>query len=143
MELRNGFSDPHEILDECVEVRLRHAADFSVIRETLTRIGVATKNRNVLYQNCYILSKFNRSKYYIVNYKEMLRLDGQNVPILDEDIAQTNSVANILAEWKLIILVDPMRCKSPLAPRGSIKIISHKEKGHWHLVPMYSIGKTN
>jgi hypothetical protein len=113
--------------------------DFLKVRETLTRIGVAAKNQNVLYQSCHILHK--QGKYYLVHFKELFALDGKPSNMSENDVARRNAIANLIAEWGLVKLVDPIRSKEPIAPLSQIKILPHKEKLDWELVAKYNIGK--
>jgi len=123
-----------------VEITLTKPDDFLKVRETLQRIGVAAKNENVLYQSCHILHK--RGAYAIVHFKEMFILDGKLSDLSDNDLARRNTIANLLAEWKLINIVDPEKTKTPPpAPLSQIKIISFREKGDWKLEAKYNIGK--
>lgn len=127
------------LVDEMLEVRLRTREDFLKIKETLTRIGVASKKDKVLYQSCHILHK--QGRYFIVHFKELFALDGKETNFSDEDRARRNTIANLLAEWELLDLNDPERSAAEVAPVSQIKIISHRDKDDWNLVPKYSIGK--
>ena len=126
-------------VESMVEVKLRSAEDFLKIRETLTRIGVASRRDKVLFQSCHILHK--QGRYYIVHFKELFALDGKPTNFSDEDKARRNTIANLLAEWELIDVVDPERTKDPVAPLNQIKILAHKEKHEWKLEAKYNIGK--
>ena len=126
-------------VENMVEVNLRSAEDFLKIRETLTRIGVASRRDKVLFQSCHILHK--QGRYYIVHFKELFALDGKPTNFSDEDKARRNTIANLLAEWELIDVVDPERTKDPVAPLNQIKILAHKEKHEWKLEAKYNIGK--
>jgi hypothetical protein len=126
-------------VDSMVEVKLRSAEDFLKIRETLTRIGVASRRDKVLFQSCHILHK--QGRYYIVHFKELFALDGKPTNFSEEDQARRNTIANLLAEWELIDIVDTERTKDPVAPLNQIKILAHKEKGEWKLEAKYNIGK--
>jgi len=129
-------------VENMVEVKLRSAEDFLKIRETLTRIGVASRRDKVLFQSCHILHK--QGRYYIVHFKELFALDGKPTNFSDEDKGRRNTIANLLAEWELIEIVDPTRTNlpdSPVAPLNQIKIIAHKEKEEWKLEAKYNIGK--
>lgn len=126
-------------LDELIEVTLREPDDFLKIRETLSRIGVASKKDRTLYQSCHILHK--QGRYFIIHFKQLFLLDGKKSDFSDEDRARLNTIANLLAEWKLLTLVDPKKSADPVAPLSQIKIISHKEKNDWILVTKYNIGK--
>ena len=126
-------------VESMVEVKLRSSEDFLKIRETLTRIGVASRRDKVLFQSCHILHK--QGRYYIVHFKELFALDGKPTNFSDEDKARRNTIANLLAEWELIDVVDPERTKEPVAPLNQIKILAHKEKNDWKLEAKYNIGK--
>jgi len=126
-------------LDDLVEVTLNHPDDFLKVRETLSRIGIASKKDNTLYQSCHILHK--KGKFYIIHFKQLFLLDGKQSNFTEEDKARLNTIANYLDQWNLVKLVDPEKTKSPLANRTQIKIISHKEKHLWNLVQKYTIGK--
>ena len=125
-------------LETLVEVKLKSDEDFLKVRETLTRIGVASKKEKKLYQSCHILHK--QGQYYIVHFKELFRLDGKPTTITEEDIARRNTIANILAEWGLLSLVDKSKSEAPVANISSIKIVSYKEKSNWKLEAKYNIG---
>lgn len=126
-------------LEELIEVKLTEPDDFLKIRETLSRIGVASKKDKTLYQSCHILHK--QGRYYLVHFKELFLLDGKRSDFSEDDIARRNTIANLLNEWKLLELVDASKTKDPKAPLSQIKIISHKEKDGWNLVTKYNIGK--
>lgn len=127
------------VLETLLEVRIAEEEDFLKIKETLTRIGVASKKEKKLYQSCHILHK--RGKYYIVHFKELFLLDGKQSDFSDEDKARRNTIANLLAEWNLIKIVDQENFQEPRAPLSHIKILPHKEKADWVLESKYSIGK--
>lgn len=126
-------------LEKLVEVTLAKEDDFLKVRETLTRIGVAAKKDNILYQSCHILHK--QGKYYIVHFKELFELDGKPSSMTENDVARRNTIANLIAEWGLVKLLDPAKTKDNLAPISQIKILPHKEKAEWQLVSKYTIGK--
>ena len=126
-------------VEKLVEVLLAEKNDFLKVRETLTRIGVAAKNQNVLYQSCHILHK--QGRYYIVHFKELFELDGKPANISENDVARRNTIANLMAEWGLVKLVEPAKSADPVAPLSQIKILPHKEKHDWQLVAKYNIGK--
>lgn len=134
------------LIDDLVEVTLNTPDDFLKVRETLTRIGVASKKDKTLYQSCHILHKRDKitkqSKYYIVHFKELFKLDGKPAQLTEDDIARRNTIANILAEWKLVNLVDRNKSASPVAPISTIKIVPHKEKIEWKLEAKYNIGSS-
>jgi hypothetical protein len=126
------------MIDTLVEVLLLHDENFLKIKETLTRIGIASRKDKKIYQSCHILHK--QGKYYIVHFKELFMLDGKINNFDEEDKARRNTIVNLLEEWKLIKTVDPASTQA-LAPLSQIKILAHKEKGDWELVAKYSIGK--
>lgn len=126
-------------LSDLVEVKLKSQDDFLKIRETLSRIGVASKKDKTLYQSCHILHK--QGKYYIVHFKELFLLDGKSSDFSDEDKARRNTIANLIHEWELADLIDEGKSSDPIAPLSQIKIISHKEKSEWTLITKYNIGK--
>ena len=127
-------------LNDLIEVTLNEKDDFLKVRETLTRIGVASKKDQILYQSCHILHK--RGQYYVVHFKELFALDGKPTDISESDLARRNAIANLLEDWGLVKLVNPVQTEMP-EPMflSQIKIISHKEKNEWQLVPKYNIGK--
>jgi hypothetical protein len=127
------------MLHTLVEVRLKHEDDFLKVRETLTRIGVASRKDKTIYQSCHILHK--QGRYYIVHFKELFALDGKPSNFGDEDRGRRNAISNLLSEWQLIELVDETKTKEPLAPLSQIKILPHREKNDWNLVAKYNIGK--
>ena len=134
------------VIDELIEVTLNSPDDFLKVRETLTRIGVASKKDKILYQSCHILHKRDKitkeSRYYIVHFKELFKLDGKPTQISEDDIARRNTIANILAEWKLVNLVDKNKSAAPVASISTIKIVPHKEKVEWKLEAKYNIGSS-
>ena len=126
-------------LESLVEVKLKTDEDFLKVRETLSRIGVASKKEKILYQQCHILHK--QGLYYIVHFKELFGLDGKPSNFSEEDVARRNTIANLIAEWGLVILVDINKTKEPIAAMSQIKIIPFKEKNEWELITKYSIGR--
>ncbi len=126
-------------IKELIEVKLLEPDDFLKIKETLTRIGVASKKEKTLYQSCHILHK--QGKYYVVHFKQMFLLDGKKSDFSDDDKARLNTIANLLHEWELLDLVDENKSKSPVAALSQIKILTHKEKADWKLVTKYTVGK--
>jgi hypothetical protein len=126
-------------LDDFVEVKLPDPQAFLKVKETLTRIGVASKKDKTLYQSCHILHK--QGRYYLVHIKEMFMLDGKPTDFSEEDRGRRNTISNLLAEWGLITLVDKDKSSDPLTPLNRIKIISYSEKPEWNLVQKYSLGK--
>jgi hypothetical protein len=127
------------LIDSLVEVKIAEEQDFLKIKETLTRIGVASRKDNKLYQSCHILHK--QGKYYIVHFKELFALDGKPTDFTDEDKGRRNTITNLLEEWGLIKVVEAERVKEPKAPMSQIKIIPHKDKANWILEAKYSIGR--
>ena len=127
------------MIDTLVEVLLLNDENFLKIKETLTRIGIASRKDKKIYQSCHILHK--QGKYYIVHFKELFMLDGKINNFDDEDKSRRNTIVNLLEEWNLIKTVDPASIQEPVAPLSQIKILSHKENGDWELVAKYSIGK--
>ena len=122
-----------------VEINLKTQEDFLKIKETLTRIGVSSRKENKLYQSCHILHK--RGRYAIMHFKELFELDGLDSNISDNDVGRRNTIANLLEEWGLLNVIDPIEEDEPKANIKQIKIISHKDKDDWELIPKYHIGK--
>lgn len=127
------------MIDTFIEVTLKQPEDFLKIRETLTRIGVASKKDNKLFQSCHILHK--KGKFYIVHFKSMFALDGKPSTLSEDDTARTNTIANLLAQWGLLTIVDPAKTASPVCSLAQIKIIPFRDKANWQLVPKYTIGR--
>ncbi len=125
-------------LATCAEVTLRSPDDFLKVRETLSRIGVASRKDKILYQSCHILHK--RGKYYIMHFKELFALDGKPTDISSNDYARRNAITRLLQEWGLVDIVNPQALVE-VAPLYQIKIITHKEKPDWQLTTKYTIGK--
>jgi len=126
-------------LGDFIEVELPEPDNFLKVKETLTRIGVASLKTKTLYQSCLILHK--RGKFYIVHFKEMFLLDGKPSDFTIDDKARRNTIANLLHEWNLVKLVDPAKSAEPLAPLNSIKVLSYAEKPNWVLQSKYTIGR--
>ena len=126
-------------IENMVEVMLGEKDDFLKVRETLTRIGVASKKERVLYQSCHILHK--QGRYYIVHFKELFALDGKETDFSENDIARRNTIAKLLEDWELVKVVNKESIKDPIVSLSQIKILSHKEKNDWELIPKYNIGK--
>lgn len=125
---------------DLVEVTLNEKDDFLKVRETLTRIGVASKKDRILYQSCHILHK--QGKYYIVHFKELFALDGKPTDISENDLSRRNAIAKLLSDWGLVGIVNKDKAENPPPIfLSQIKILSHKEKHDWELVPKYNIGK--
>lgn len=127
------------VVDTLVEVRLKNAEDFLKIKETLSRIGVASKKDQILYQSCHILHK--KGKYYITHFKELFLLDGKASDFDDNDRARRNTIVDLLEEWGLLEVVSTEKVVEPKANLSQIKIIAYKEKDEWTLIPKYTIGK--
>ena len=123
-----------------LEVTLNEPDDFLKIRETLTRIGVASRKDQKLFQSCHILHK--QGRYFIVHFKELFLLDGKPSSLLENDVQRRNTIATLLADWGLVSLVNPETAKD-LAPLRQIKVIPFKEKSQWELCPKYNIGNSN
>ena len=122
--------------DRMLEVKLKEPDDFLKVRETLSRIGVASRKERKLYQSCHILHK--QGRYYIVHFKELFALDGKETNITENDVARRNSIAALLGDWGLIEIIGDTEPKAPLS---QIKVISFKEKSEWDLETKYNIGK--
>ena len=122
-------------IDSLLEISFGQADDFLKIKETLTRIGVASRKDNKLYQSCHILHKQN--KYYLVHFKELFKLDGKPTDISDNDLERRNAIAKLLSDWGLLKVKYEL---GNLAPMNQIKVISHKDKGNWELIAKYNIG---
>lgn len=121
-----------------LEVELKSADDFLKIRETLSRIGVASRRDKVLYQSCHILHK--KGRYYLVSFKELFALDGKPTDLSQNDLQRRNTIAKLLADWGLLIVVEPNEF-TDMAPLTQIKVLSFREKSEWTLQTKYSIGK--
>ena len=120
-----------------LEVTLNEPDDFLKVRETLTRIGVASRKDNKLYQSCHILHK--QGRYFIVHFKELFLLDGKKSNLEENDVARRNTIATLMSDWGLVTIDDKKKAE-PLAPLRQIKIIPFKEKNNWELCPKYNIG---
>lgn len=125
-------------LSSLIEVTLETEDDFLKVKETLTRIGVASKEQRRLCQSCHILHK--RGRYYITHFKELFALDGRATNFSQEDVARRNTIVNLLAEWGLLKLVDASKSSDPVAPLSVIKVLSYNEKDSWTLEAKYTIG---
>lgn len=121
-----------------LEILLEDPENFLKVKETLSRIGVASKKDNTLYQSCHILHK--QGRYFITHFKELFALDGKAADFSDNDLARRNTIAKLLQEWGLIKIVNEADSLE-FAPLSQVKIISYKEKKEWNLVPKYNIGK--
>ena len=126
------------LIQAMIEVKLDEPDDFLKVRETLTRIGIASRKEKTLFQSCHILHK--QGKYYIVHFKELFALDGKTTNFSENDEARRNTIANLLAEWELIELVETNKSSDPIVPLSQLKILSFKEKDEWELTPKYNIG---
>ena len=122
-----------------LEVTLNEPDDFLKIRETLTRIGVASRKDQKLFQSCHILHK--QGRYFIVHFKELFLLDGKPSNLMTNDVERRNTIATLLADWGLISILD--NSNMDLAPLRQIKVIPYKEKSQWELCPKYNIGNSN
>tara|TARA_Y100000589_G_scaffold84397_2_gene78345 strand:+ start:4696 stop:5094 length:399 start_codon:yes stop_codon:yes gene_type:complete len=127
-----------EILNELVEIKLKRPEDFLKIKETLTRIGISSKDKK-LYQSCHIFHK--KGKYYIVHFKELFKMDGKFSDISEEDLQRRNAIACLLEEWDLLEILDKSKVEDKIHIR-KMKIISYKDKDNWELVTKYNIGKS-
>ena len=123
--------------DMMVEVLLNEPDDFLKVRETLTRIGVASRKEKKLYQSCHILHK--QGRYYIVSFKELFALDGKHANLTVNDIQRRNRIVQLIADWGLVEVVDVSKVQD-IAPLNQIKVLPHKEKGDWILETKYNIG---
>jgi endonuclease III len=124
--------------DQMVEVILNEPDDFLKVRETLTRIGVASRKEKKLYQSCHILHK--QGRYFIVHFKELFALDGKHANLTVNDVQRRNRIVRLLADWGLITVMKPDSV-SDIAPLNQIKVLSYKDKGDWILEQKYNIGK--
>lgn len=129
----------NEFINNLIEVKIGEEEDFLKIKETLTRIGVASRKENKLYQSCHIFHK--QGKYYIVHFKEMFIIDGKPSNFSDEDKGRRNKIVELLQDWGLLKVVEPEKITNPLASISQIKIISHKEKSGWILEAKYNMGR--
>ena len=124
--------------DKMIEVALNEPDDFLKVRETLTRIGVASRKEKKLYQSCHILHK--QGRYYIVHFKELFALDGKHANLTLNDVQRRNRITQLLCDWGLISVVNPEAVES-IAPLNQIKVLAYKEKTEWTLETKYNIGK--
>ena len=124
--------------DKMVEVKLNEPDDFLKVRETLTRIGVASRKEKKLYQSCHILHK--QGKYYIVHFKELFALDGKYANLTVNDVQRRNRITRLLTDWGLISLVNEESIQD-IAPLNQIKVLPYKDKSEWILEQKYNIGK--
>ena len=124
--------------DSMVEVGLKEPDDFLKVRETLTRIGVASRKEKKLYQSCHILHK--QGKYYIVHFKELFALDGKKANLSLNDVQRRNRIVQLLGDWGLVS-INSKESIADVAPLSQIKVLAYKEKGDWTLESKYNIGK--
>jgi len=122
--------------EDMLEIQLKEPDDFLKVRETLSRIGVASRKERTLYQSCHILHK--QGRYFIVHFKELFALDGKSTNIVSNDINRRNTIANLLSDWGLVNIVGEL---GETAPISQIKVLAYKEKNEWTLETKYSIGK--
>ena len=127
------------IIESLLEVKIGEEEDFLKIKETLTRIGVASRKDKKLYQSCHILHK--QGKYFIVHFKELFALDGKPTDFTVEDKGRRNTIAFLLEEWGLIKIIEPEKFTEVRTPMNQVKILPHKEKDEWELVAKYNIGR--
>jgi hypothetical protein len=137
MTTQNIEPQVHWTPDMMVEVILNEPDDFLKVRETLTRIGVASRKEKKLYQSCHILHK--QGRYYITHFKELFALDGKHANLTVNDVQRRNRIARLLCDWGLITVVDPESI-ADIAPLNQIKVLSYKDKGDWILEQKYNIG---
>ena len=123
---------------DMLEVTIKQPDDFLKVRETLTRIGVASRKDKTLFQSCHILHK--QGKYYITHFKELFALDGKNSTLTENDIQRRNTITLLLQDWSLIEVVNPSLVENK-APLSQIKVLPFKEKSEWNMVAKYNIGK--
>ena len=124
--------------DSMVEVKLSQPDDFLKVRETLSRIGVASRKEKKLFQSCHILHK--QGRYYIVHFKELFALDGKTANLTQNDVQRRNRITQLLSDWGLITIVNDETI-TDIAPLNQIKVLAYKEKGEWELESKYNIGK--
>ena len=134
MNVLDNSWDPGNML----EVQLKEPDDFLKVRETLTRIGVASRKDKKLFQSCHILHK--QGRYFIVHFKELFALDGKEANLTENDIERRNTIAQLLGDWGLIAIINTTVAEKK-APLSQIKVLSFKEKGEWDLQAKYNIGK--
>jgi hypothetical protein len=127
------------LIETLLEVKIAEEEDFLKIKETLTRIGVASRKDKKLYQSCHILHK--QGRYYIVHFKELFALDGKPSNFSDDDLGRRNTIATLLEEWGLVSIVNKSVAANPKTPMNQIKVLPYKEKDEWELVSKYNIGR--
>jgi len=124
--------------DQMIEVTLNEPDDFLKVRETLTRIGVASRKEKKIYQSCHILHK--QGRYYIVHFKELFALDGKHANLTVNDVQRRNRIIQLLCDWGLVTVIEPEKV-TDIAPLNQIKVLAYKEKNEWILETKYNIGK--
>ena len=124
--------------DQMIEVNLNEPDDFLKVRETLTRIGVASRKEKKIYQSCHILHK--QGRYYIVHFKELFALDGKRANLTQNDVQRRNRIIQLLCDWGLVTVIN-LEKVTDIAPLNQIKVLTYKEKGDWVLETKYNIGK--
>ena len=124
--------------DQMIEVTLNEPDDFLKVRETLTRIGVASRKEKKIYQSCHILNK--QGRYYIVHFKELFALDGKHANLTQNDVQRRNRIIQLLCDWGLVTVLIPEKV-TDIAPLNQIKVLAYKDKGDWILETKYNIGK--
>ena len=124
-------------IDQMIEVTLNEPDDFLKVRETLTRIGVASRKEKKIYQSCHILHK--QGRYYIVHFKELFALDGKHANLTVNDVQRRNRIIQLLVDWGLVSIISPDKIQN-IAPLNQIKVLSYKDKGDWILETKYNIG---
>ena len=133
--------DETDLIQDLVEITFPEKDDFLKIRETLSRIGVASRKEKELFQSCHILHK--KGKYYIVHFKELFKLDGKQTNFDESDMGRRNTIVDLLRQWNLVKVLNPQQILDPRAPLSQIKVIPYKEKNEWKLTQKYSIGNNN
>jgi len=133
--------DEIDLVKDLVEITFPEKDDFLKIRETLSRIGVASRKEKELFQSCHILHK--KGKYYIVHFKELFKLDGKQTNFDESDMGRRNTIVDLLRQWNLVKVLNPQQILDPRAPLSQIKVIPYKEKNEWKLTQKYSIGNNN
>ena len=124
--------------DQMIQVSLNEPDDFLKVRETLTRIGVASRKQKKIYQSCHILHK--QGRYYIVHFKELFALDGKHANLTVNDVQRRNRIVQLLSDWGLVTVISPEKV-TDIAPLNQIKVLSYKDKDEWELETKYNIGK--
>lgn len=132
------YEEQNSHVTDLVEISFEEKDDFLKIRETLSRMGVASRKDQELFQSCHILHK--KGKYYIVHFKELFKLDGKPTNIDESDYGRRNTIVELLQQWNLITVLDESKIEEPKIPLSQIKVLSYKEKSEWKLTTKYSIG---